>query len=367
MKLKFPYGLDPEILGGGGFYWPGSPAKRKEWLSVKRNHPMAAESVYQCRPGRREGAIFLESDLSFFYNAPKYLERGFADPETLAFLSRFQSIIAAWDTGFEATHESDHTVGIVGGLLPCDQYHRGEDPLLYGPCEPHLDVYLLWLTRKKLQWGDLVNEFRTVHQIWRPARHVVEKKGSGISLYQSMTAIDISVEGVASNASKRARAVSGVEAGSTQGWFREGRVRMPIGALWVPDYKKEMKDFTGDDDSADDQVDATVHLCNFAIQMGGSMAMMSSDWVPEQVDQIIHDQERLPEPNASYMPVGAEFLSWIQMAPEFSGDPFIECCHGCMNQKDMNGVSTGYCRVQKRSVASLDMCEHFVDQRAFVA
>lgn len=366
-KLKILYGVDPEPNVSGAFYWPSSKHKRNEWLSVKRNSPMIAESVYQCRPGRREGSIFLESDLSAMFEAPKNLHMGYDDPETASFLSQFYGVAVGWDTAFEATHEADHTVAVVGGLLPCDKYHRGEDPLIYGPCEPHFDVYLLSVIRKKLEWGDLVQEFRSIHKKWRPIRHIVEKKGSGISLYQSMTAIGIDVEGVLVNESKRSRAISGVEAGSTQGWFRQWRVRLPVNATWVPDYKREMKDFTGDDDSADDQVDGTVHLVNWAINSGGAMALMSSEWTPEQVDKIVGDQEGLPDPTISYLPERAELLSWIQLSPEYSADPFAECCNACRNQMDQQGRSTGFCRVQKRMVVALDRCEEFADTRAAVA
>jgi predicted phage terminase large subunit-like protein len=359
MKLRIYYGVDPEPKGGG-FYWPGSPAKRKELYSVKRNHPGAYESVYQCRPGKREGAIFLEQDM-VYYQPPKRLSEGLANPEVAAFCAKFFAIAIGWDTAMEATHDSDHTVGVVGGLLPCNDYHRGEDPAIYGECEPHLDLYLLDLTRKKLQFGDLVKEFREMHRKWNPLRHVVEKKGSGIQLYQSMPAVGIDVEGVSANESKRTRAVAGTEAGSTQGWFRQWRIHLPINVDWVPGYKTELKDFTGDDDASDDQVDATVHLTNFVIQMGGSMAMISSDWSPDKVDQIIEDNERVPEPILSYLPPRAEMLFWIQTAPEYSNDPFFECCNNCTNN------TNGFCRVQRRNVVALDFCEHFVDQRAAVA
>lgn len=359
MKLKLTYGTDTEP-GPGGFFWPSSPSKRKELMSVRRNHPAIFESVYQGRPGRRQGAIFLEEDF-VYYDAPKRLHMGISDPEVAEFCRNFYLIVAGWDTAMEATHESNHTVGIVAGFRACDKYHRGEDPLIYGECEPHLDVYLLDLVRKKLQFGDLAAEFRSFHRKWTPMRHVVEKKGSGIFLYQSMPAVGIHVEGVDTNASKRTRAVNGVEAGSTQGWFRQWRVRAPHKADWLPAFKTELKDFTGDDDADDDQVDAVVHLTNHAIETGNSMAIMSSEWSPENIDQLFGDQEGLPDPSLAYLPPRAELLSWIQLAPEFSADPFSECCANCTRQKDF------FCAKQKRKVASLDLCEFFDDARAVAA
>lgn len=359
MKLRVPFGVDPDPVGGG-FYWPGSQSKRSELLSVKRNRPAVYESVYQCRPGRREGAIFVESDI-VYYEPPKRLAMGITDPEVAAFCAKFFAIVIGWDTALEATNEADHTVGIVGGLLPCDKYHRGEDPMIFGPCEPHLDLFLLDLVRKKLQFGDLVAEFRAMHQKWSPLRHVVEKKGSGTQIYQSLPQIGIDVEGVSANESKRVRAISGSEAGSTQGWFRQWRVRLPLKAEWVPAYKVELKDFTGDDDSSDDQVDATVHLTNHTIELGGSMAMMSSDWTPELVDNNLAEQAALPEVSASYLPARAEALSWIQMAPEHAGNPFSDICGMCAhNHHD-------FCAKHRRKVVAFDSCELFEDAHAVLS
>lgn len=350
-KLKIYYGKDPEPHGGG-FYAPTWPAKRKELLSVKRNHPASYESVYQCRPGRRQGAIFVEDDFQYF-NAPKRLSEGVSDPETAEFVNKFHSIVIGWDTAMEARSDSDHTVGVVGALLPCTKYHRGEEALIFGEVEPHLDVYILDITRKKLQFGDLVAEFRAMHRKWVPLRHVVEKKGSGVQLYQSLPQIGITVEGVSANESKRARAIAGTEAGSTQGWFRQWRVYAPNGAAWVPEWKRELKDFTGEEDSEDDQVDATVHLVNYAIQTGSNMAMISSEWTPETVDQVIDEQEAAPEWSLSYMPQRADLLSWIPLAPEMGIEPIPEMCGGCSHYK------FGFCDFWRRPVVALDSCEHF--------
>lgn len=355
VKLKISYGVDPDPVGGG-FYWPASPSKRRELLTVKRNHPATYESTYQCRPGEREGSIFLERDFAY-YSPPRGLSDGLANVEVIEFLSKFHTIIASWDTAFEATNEADHTVGIAAGLLPCERYHCGEDANVFGPCEPHLDVYLLDLTREKLAWGDLVSAIRRFHAKWRPSMHVVEKRGSGISLYQSLPQIGITVEGVMTTESKRARAVSGAEAGSVQGWFRQHRVLTPIGAPWLDTYKTEMKDFTGDDDSSDDQVDCTVHLVNYAIQTGGHMALMPSAWTPDRLtpnEDALEDMSDLGllSPRQTSR---AAFMNWLNIIPQSSVNPFGDTCSACAHAPD------GYCTVQRRKVAALDSCEHFFD------
>lgn len=364
IRLRLEYGKDPDAVitaKSGAFYWPSSQSKRKELLSVKRNNPSVYESVYQCRPGQRQGSIFLESDFAY-YQQPAGLNMGVANPEVSAWLQQFHMIVAAWDTAFEATSEADHTVGIMAGLLSCEKYHNGEDPVIYGPCEPHLDVYLLDLLREKLDWGNLVARFRSFNRKWNPVVNVVEKRGTGISLYQSMPAVGIAVEGVQVTEGKRARAVDGTEAGSVQGWYRQHRVRLPLDAEWTEAYRTEMKDFTGQDDSADDQVDTSVHLINYAIQIGTGIALMPSGWSPEGVDAEFKAADEYPD--FSGTTVGqlrrAEMLAWITMAPSVHEDPFYYTCTNCSHNL------SGYCEVQKRRVASLDSCGEFSEVIAAV-
>ncbi len=353
MKLKISYGIDPDGHGNA-FFWPSSPAKRAELLSVKRNHPAAYESVYQCRPGQRQGSIFLASDFAYYVPPPK-LELGVAQSSIAEFLSRFHMIAAAYDTAYESTRDSDPTVGIAAGFLFCDKYHCGEDPVLIGECEPHLDVYILDLYREYIPWGELVQSIRKFHHKWYPQIHVIERRASGISLYQTLPSMGINIEGVNSVESKLSRAISGTEAGSVQGWFRQHRVRLPHGAPWVEPYIMEMKDFTGDDDSADDQVDATVHLINYAIQNGAGMALMPSSWAPELVDAMLAEQAARPmiEPALASQ---RSVLEYIHMLPEYNNDPFYGTCGRCQRQ------TNNFCNYQHRLVSALDGCDNFTPQ-----
>jgi len=352
---KLYYGEDPlaKSIDSNAFFWPESDQKRRELYSVKRNHPDVYESVYQCRPGQRIGSIFLDSDFTY-YMPPVGLSLGIVDPEARTFLQQFQVIVAAWDTAFEANSEASYTVGIVAGLLPCTSFHRGEDPQVLGECEPHLDVYILDILRQKLSWGDLPREFRRIHRRWGVNIHVVEKRGAGISLYQSMPTIGIRVEGVDVKESKRARAIEGVEAGSAQGWFRQHRVYLPFGAEWVDLFKTELKDFVGDNSGRDDQVDAAVHLINYAIQIGSNVFLLPSDWTPENVDNVM---EVVPENLAEQQTIQAEMssglISFISVAPSFHEQFYDETCGFCNNNIN------GFCKIQKRSVAIFDSCFEF--------
>ena len=90
-----------------GFYWPSSDQKRSEVLAVKRNSPSDFESVYQCRPGQREGSIFLADDLNAFYEAPLGLSLGINSPDVAEFVKRCKGIIIqGWDTAFSTTNQS---------------------------------------------------------------------------------------------------------------------------------------------------------------------------------------------------------------------------------------------------------------------
>ena len=47
--------------------------------------------------------------------------------------------------------------------------------------------------------------------------------------------------------------------------WNEGRVMVPVAAIWLPDLLHEMSHFTGVSDPQDDQVDALAHLFNYAM------------------------------------------------------------------------------------------------------
>ena len=332
-------------------------------MGVKRNRPVDFQSIYQCAPGAREGTIFLESDFAYF-NAPEGIDAGVAEPGVRAFVNRGHQLGMGWDTAFEATSDADYSAGIVGLLLPCSQYHRNEDPSVYGPCEPHFDVLLMDLLYEKLTWADLPARFRLMHRKWEPAIHVIEKKASGIPLYQSMGAIGMNVQGVEANISKRARAVEGVGAGSVQGWFRQHRVLFPrienYSPSWVKRARVQLKDFTGAKDASDDIVDAIVHLVTYAIRLGNNTAILPSDWTPERDDAMMAIPDALSglvaADIASSTP--AAILAWIGASPHIGDDLFDGNCGRCLHRR------AGFCEVQKRTVTALDSCEHFDPVRA---
>lgn len=362
-KFRLKYGADPlAAQSGQAFYWPSSEQKRSECLAVKRLRPAEFQSVYQCNPGMREGGIFTSSDFRF-YLPPAGLANGIDDPNVKEFCRRFHMIVQAWDTAFEAKSDSDPTVCLTAGLLPCNEYHRHEDPLKLGECEPHFDAYLLDLYRAKLEWGDLTDAFRVQRMKWRPDETIVEKRSSGIGLYQAANAAGANVRGVSGQEGKRARVMQGTAAGSVQGWFRLHRVPLPYDAPWVKPYITELKDFTGDKTGKDDQVDASAHLVTFAIELGANVAVLPSEWRPETVDMMMGEQ-RLPQSFTEAMQQGqhadkAQFLSWLGgVGGDAVRDPLGETCQTCRH------LHFGTCAFWKRPVIAFDWCEHYERRRA---
>lgn len=362
-QLKFLYGTDPT---GQGFYWADSEQKRSEWRDIKRNEPMTAESVYQCRPGAREGTVFLESDFSY-YHAPASLADGIVSSEVAQFCSRGALVAQAWDTGMSAKSSADYTVCVTALLVPCTEWHRDEDSALMGECEAHYDVLILEVYRDKLDIGDLIKAARQQYQKWSPAIVVVEKKAHGSALMQALENSGVPLEAVDPTDSKRKRAVTAIggAAGSTQGWFRQHRVKMPFPteADWVDALKVELKDFTGQEGGKDDQVDATVHLVNYAIREGGSGVTFPTDWqTPEQVDRQM------------IAPAVNDFWGSIN-DPDSMDDPFDGMCGRCLNYTSPQGKLAhratnrpgadrkNFCLWHQRIMAAMASCDDFTPEQ----
>jgi predicted phage terminase large subunit-like protein len=360
--FRLKYGEDPT---GRGFYWPTSEQKRTELLNVKRLAPATFQSVYQCNPGAREGGIFLEEYFKGF-RAPDGIELGIVHPNVRVFCGKGHSVVQAWDTAWDAKSTNDFSVCVTALLLPCSEYHRGESVEELGPCEPHFDVLILDVYRERLTWADLPVAFRRQHVKWQPEAIVIEKKQSGIGLYQTMEAAGLNVIGVTPQENKRARVLLGVGAGSVQGWFKLHRVLLAEGQTWVRPYKTELKDFTGDKSGKDDQVDATAHLVQYAIDLGSNTAMVPTDWTPERIDEIM----AIPKAPGSFVEMmqveqgggqAAAFLSMIGSLQNDSIDVFADTCARCRHfgVDGFGEPRPQFCAIQQRRVAALESCTSF--------
>lgn len=360
--IQWRYGIDPKSQG---FFWPGSDHKRSEYFTNKRLAPSETEAVYQCDPGAKRGSVFTDDDFMRRYEAPEGLANGPTSPAIKEFLSRGAFLIQAWDTAFSAKTTSDWTVGVTLMLVPCTHYHRDEDPAVLGPCEPHMDVYVLDVFREKLPYAGVTVAMRTLYQRWQPAYVVIEKKAYGVVAVEALQTAGMPIDPVTPGPleSKRARAVEGLSGGSVQGWCRQWRVLLPMELPkehnWLPALLRELKDFTGAEGSTDDQVDSLVHGVRWAISHGGAAMPLPEGWDdPDQIDAMMQNEPKAMQPG---------------FAVEDVVDPFGTCCGRCRHfvrnaramriptNLDLTKVPADYCVWRNRATVAIDSCEDFAD------
>lgn len=345
VTIKVYYGTDPQ-----GFYWAGSAQKKKEMLDIKRNDPAGFEAVYQGRPGRRIGTIFLTKDFDY-YLSPDGLENGIVEPQVREFCREHQ-IFQAWDTAFSTSSQSAYTVCVTGLFVACDQFHCGENPLIVGECENHYDVIILDVFRDKLDWGALPTAVRREYHKWHPETVLIEKRATGISLVQTMPAAGVPVLGIeVGSSSKGERAINKVDgrgAGSVQGWCRQHRVKFPDKASWYDNFVKELKDFDGEGNSSSDQVDSFVHLVTHAIRLSCGVSLLPSGFTYEAADGGY--------PKELNGQTVDSFLQYVGDSLIDSDDPFSGMCGRCQHYE------AGFCAIQRRSVVMLDSCFEYEDR-----
>lgn len=357
VKIKIPYGIDPDSDGRESFFWPASKHKRKEAQTVRRNSPADFESTYQQNPGFREGAIFTENDFAY-YEPPQGLMLGIQAPDVKRFCVQGHSIVQAWDTAFSTTSSAAYTAGITGLLIPCQQFHCNEDPAVMGECEPHFDVAILDVFREKIAAGDLggkglVTASRREFLKWQAELMLIENRASGITLIQSLPSLNIPVLGINPKEGKRARAINTVSgAGSAQGWFQLHRVLFPRWAAWLEVLKTELKDFTGDESAVTDQVDAIVHLICYAIEQGSKAIILPKDWTPDRI------AAEMSPAFDQYRELNDDRISFMTAIGDLEAnaiDPFEATCARCVSFVK----ETGFCRRHKRNMVAFDVCQLF--------
>lgn len=333
-RLQLTYGYAPD-----GFYWPESPSKRAEYLQVKRGHPAVAEAVYQCQPGALEGEIFLEKDFRY-YTAPKRLMDGI--DSNMNFVSQSDMILQVWDTAFSAQTDADYSVCLTAMLTSCNRMHPNnpEDDFTTSDDEFHYDVHLLDVVRERIDFGDLLPMSEAQYHKWRPTSILIEKKASGQSLLQVLDQKGLPVVPVDPGIhSKRARAVFGVKAGSAQGWVQLHRVFFPSEAIWLEDFKTELKNFSGNGDAHDDQVDAFVHLLNYAILQGAESPALPTN---AKIEKFINSEEPF------------ETLEQALFS-DLEGPEDLPICRNCINFNKKKS----WCMIHNRKVTIFDSCPDF--------
>jgi len=243
------------------FYWPQMPNKKTEVDQVRKSKPALFKAIYQGDPTDSEGRVFRAIDFRY----------GTFDLDMMRELGGI--VIQSWDTAFSAQIDADYSVCITAVVMPCKENHRGEE----GECEDHWDVYVIDVFRKQLDFSDLIDAISEMNNRFRPEEVLIEKKATGvpaISLLKNKVPFHPVDPG---GLSKRVRATNGAHAGSTQGWFRLGRVVFLAGTAWLDTFEIELEHFTGKQGDTDDQVDALVYLVNNAIDLSRSEGMIASE------------------------------------------------------------------------------------------
>jgi predicted phage terminase large subunit-like protein len=190
--------------------WPESWCKKTK-ATVG---PYIWAAQYEQRPAPAGGAIFKKSWFQEYENLP---EKG-------------QTIIAL-DTAFSTKRTADYSAAAVW-ILAEGKY------------------YLAWVMRERLEYPQLKAAVEELAQFWRPESVLIEEKGSGQSLLQSLkqeTSLPILGYQVDTDKVSRAHGVTAL--------FSSGRVFFPKTAPWLADYLHEMELFPSA--AHDDQVDAT--------------------------------------------------------------------------------------------------------------
>jgi phage terminase large subunit-like protein len=366
-QIKWPYGTDPTKQG---FYWPTSKQKRSEYFSNKRMKPEETEATYQCNPGTRQGVVFVDSDFERRFELPPGADAGVLSPQMRHFVGTGAMVIQAWDTAFSANASSDYSVCATLLLVPCEEYHRGENPALLGPCDVHFDISVLDIWRDRVSFAGVVQQMRELYQRWQPYLVVIEKKAYAVAAIEALeSAGSMPIEAVmpGSLEGKRSRAVEGVGAGSVQGWARQWRIRLPFDAPWVEGLVRELKDFTGARGNTDDQVDALVHGVRWAIINGGAAASLPVGWnTPDQATNSMlgsgSGDVRSPYDN---------LMAGIQATDIV--DVFGGCCGRCRSfvknikasglpsNRDLGQLPLEYCMLHDKRVAAIGSCDDFAD------
>jgi len=338
--FKAYYGKDPQKEG---FFWPEHPGKRAEWQVTKRNSPNIAESVYQCRPGSRTGSIFLPKYFSYFdFDVPEL------SPIILPDYLKGQKIIQAWDSSHGRQASNAFSACLTGVLVPCNQWHKGEDSTLIGPAEPHIDIFVVDCYKARLAIDELLHQIRQKHLFWNASEVVIEEKSSGIPAMQMLPSAGVPLTPMKAWASKRNRAIDTIDGGSSsvQGWFKLGRIHFWAQAPWISELEAELKNFTGDNIGFKDQVDALVYLVAKSIKLSsGKITLGEGGIIP--ASELIAKRELA---NNSY---NAEMWAQFDAIAESVKMPQEEhqFCMTCDNLQ--NG---SFCSLQKRKVSCIDSC-----------
>lgn len=353
---------------GKGFYWPTMPSKRKEYETVSRRQPRIAAVNYDGDMRAGAESVFLDSDFRAFVS-PVDLELGIQSPYVADWIHGMKGEVEqAWDTALGQVQSESLTVALTGLLVPCHDWHCGEELTTDEKCDFHFDVYLLSALVQHIDFRELSMALRSEYRRWSPRMVTVEEKQSGISLLQTFRGSHIPLRGQKVHQGKMERAINPVTdegkpipggAASVQGWGRMGRILYPEGADWIlngpsgtPEdgFLTKVLAFKGGV-RASDEFDALVHLVTRAITRSRKHGRIAN--IAEMPDQ----EARLSDEDPRR--AGMDMLA-------FAGNPIVAGAHNpwdlmCGSPCGNYGIRDNkeWCHFHRRSTTAIGGCNNW--------
>jgi predicted phage terminase large subunit-like protein len=227
--------------------WPWKhDAEKLDKMEAANRYVFAGQ--YMQRPAPLGGGIF-KDEWWRYYN-----------PEALP---RVKRIIHTWDTAFKAKEENDYNVCFA--IAECDNGY-----------------YLLDRFKKRMEYPELKRTAKMLGARDKPNAVLVEDKASGQSLIQDLRADTLlPVVPIPKNIDKVSCA------NAVTAYVESGRLFLPEGAEWVPDFLLVLGQFPNA--THDDDVDAFTQGITYLAQGGGATGLL--DFMQQQQDDLKRAKE----------------------------------------------------------------------------
>ena len=237
----------PAILPSGNPLWPEFWSLN-ELSALREELPNSKwQAQYQQQPTSEEGAIVKREWWKVW------------EKETPP---RCDYIIQSWDTAFETTTRSDYSACTTWGIWTNDEDNAQNN------------IILLNVIKARMEFHELKKKVMEEYNEWEPDTLIVEKKASGISLYQELRRMGVPVQEFTPSKGNdkitRLNAVSDIIA--------SGKVWVP-NTRWADELVDEIASFPSGEH--DDLVDATT-LALARFRNGGFLRLPSDQPDPIQ-------------------------------------------------------------------------------------
>ena len=244
----------PAILPSGNPLWPEFWSL-KELSALREELPNSKwQAQYQQQPTSEEGAIVKR----------EWWKRWEKDEPP-----RCDYIIQSWDTAFETTNRADFSACTTWGVWVNEEDNSVNN------------IILLNVIKDRMEFHQLKKKVMEEYNEWQPDSLIVEKKASGISLYQELRRMGVPVQEFTPSKGNdkitRLNAVSDIIA--------SGKVWIP-NTRWADELVDEIASFPSGEH--DDLVDATT-LALMRFRNGGFLRLPS-----DEADPVVYFKGRQP-------------------------------------------------------------------------